>query len=97
MIFDETEKLDEARCTNDADEEQRFRIWDVTGAVSQPIFQAGRLRAQIRKAKALRGAAIKNFKATTLQAFSEVENSLSGEKFIEEEEAQLEKATAGFT
>ena len=73
--------------------EQRFRIWDVTGSVSQPIFQAGRLRAQIRKAKALRGAAIKNFKATALQAFSEVENSLSGEKFIEEEEAQLEKAT----
>ena len=73
--------------------EQRFRIWDVTGAVSQPIFQAGRLRAQIRKAKALREAAIKNFKATALQAFSEVENSLSAEKFIEEEEAQLEKAT----
>ena len=77
--------------------DQRFRIWDVTGVVSQPIFQAGRLRAQIRKAKALREAAIKNYKAIALQAFLEVENSLSGEQFIEEEEAQLEKATEAAT
>ena len=73
--------------------EQRFRIWDLTGAMSQPIFQAGRLRAQIRKTKALQGNAIKNFKAAALQAFLEVENSLSGEQLIKDEEVQLEKAT----
>jgi len=72
--------------------EQRFRIWEVTGAVSQPLFQAGRLRAQIRKTKALRQAAAENYKAVALQAFSEVENALSGEHFIRDEETQLAEA-----
>jgi outer membrane protein, multidrug efflux system len=73
--------------------DQRFRIWEVTGAVSQPLFQAGRLRAQIRKTKALQQAAKENFKAVALQAFSEVENALSGEQFLRDEETQLELAT----
>mgnify|MGYP006257447159 FL=1 len=53
----------------------------------------GRLRAQIRKTKALQQAAKENFKAVALQAFSEVENALSGEQFIRDEETQLELAT----
>jgi outer membrane protein, multidrug efflux system len=72
--------------------DQRFRIWEVSAAASQPLFQAGRLRAQIRKTKALRQAAEENYKAVALKAFSEVENALSGEQFLRDEELQLEMA-----
>lgn len=69
--------------------DQRFRIWELSGAISQPLFQAGRLRAHIRKTKALQQAAKENFKAVALQAFSEVENALSGEQLLKDEEAEL--------
>lgn len=72
--------------------DQRFRIWEVSSAASQPLFQAGRLRAQIRKTKALQKAAEENYKAVALKAFSEVENALSGEQFLRDEELQLEMA-----
>ena len=72
--------------------DQKFRVWEVSGAISQPIFQGGRLRAQVRKSKALQQAAIKDFKSTALRAFSEVENALSAERFMQAEEAHLEKA-----
>ena len=73
--------------------DQRFRIWDISGAISQPLFQAGRLRAQVRKSKALQNAAKENYKAAALQAFAEVENALSGEQLFKDEEAELELAT----
>ena len=69
--------------------DQRFRIWELSGAISQPLFQAGRLRAHVRKTKALQQAAKENFKVVALQAFSEVENALSGEQLLKEEEAEL--------
>lgn len=64
----------------------------MSGAISQPIFQGGRLRAQVRKSEALRQAAIKDFKSVALQAFAEVENALSAERFMKAEEEHLEKA-----
>jgi multidrug efflux system outer membrane protein len=73
--------------------DQRFRVWEVSGAISQPIFQGGRLKAQVRKSKALQQAAIKDFKSTALRAFAEVENALSAERFMETEEQELQKAT----
>ena len=73
--------------------DERFRIWDISGAISQPLFQAGRLRAQVRKSKALQNAAKENYKAAALQAFAEVENALSGEQLFKDEEAELELAT----
>lgn len=72
--------------------DQKFRVWEVSGAISQPIFQGGRLRAQVRKSEALRQAAIKDFKSVALQAFAEVENALSAERFMKAEEEHLEKA-----
>ena len=72
--------------------DQKFRVWEVSGAISQPIFQGGRLRAQVRKSKALQQSAIQNFKATALRAFAEVENALSAERFMQAEEAHLKQA-----
>lgn len=72
--------------------DQKFRVWDVSAAISQPIFQGGRLRAQVRKSEALQEAAINDFKSTALRAFGEVENALTAEQFMQAEEAHLEKA-----
>lgn len=73
--------------------DQRFRTWDLAGSLSQPIFQGGRLRAQTRKAKALQNAAFAEYRKTALEAFGEVESLLSSEKYLLQEEIQLQRAT----
>lgn len=77
--------------------DQKFRIWDISAAVSQPIFQGGRLRANVRKAKALQESAISDFKAVVLRAFSEVENTLSSDMYLAKEGENLRKAATALT
>lgn len=77
--------------------DQKFRIWDISAAVSQPIFQGGRLRANVRKAKALQESAISDFKAVVLRAFSEVENTLSSDMYLAKEGDNLRKAATALT
>jgi outer membrane protein, multidrug efflux system len=72
--------------------DQQFRIWSVTGNLMQPIFQGGRLRANIRRAEAVRLASIDSYKATALQAFGEVEMALASESLLKEEEKRLSEA-----
>jgi NodT family efflux transporter outer membrane factor (OMF) lipoprotein len=72
--------------------DQQFRIWSVTGNLMQPIFQGGRLRANIRRAEAVRLASIDSYKATALQAFGEVEMALASESLLKEEEKHLSEA-----
>jgi outer membrane protein TolC len=74
--------------------DQKFRIWDISAAVSQPIFQGGRLRAGVRRAKALQKSAISNFKAVALRAFFEVEHTLSSDIHLAQEEKFLREASA---
>ena len=77
--------------------DQKFRIWDISAAVSQPIFQGGRLRANVRKAKALQESAISDFKTVVLRAFSEVENTLSSDMYLAKEGDNLRKAATALT
>ena len=77
--------------------DQKFRIWEISAAVSQPIFQGGRLRANVRKAKALQESAISDFKAVVLRAFSEVENTLSSDMYLAKEGDNLRKAATALT
>lgn len=72
--------------------DERFQTWDLSGSITQPIFQGGRLKAQTRKAKALRKAALEHYKGSILNAFAEVENALSAEALLTEEEASLQLA-----
>ena len=51
-------------------------IWSLAGSVSQPIFEGGRLDAQIDKAKAATEADRLAYRKTILQAFQEVEDAL---------------------
>ena len=69
-----------------------FRTWEVSGSISQPIFNNGRLRANIRRSKALRKAALADYHSTALRAFSEVESLLANESFLKTEESYLSNA-----
>jgi outer membrane protein, multidrug efflux system len=66
-------------------------IWSVAGAVTQPIFTAGRLRANVRLSEAQQQEALFNYKQTVQQAFSNVSDALIGyskyRQFREHEEA----------
>jgi NodT family efflux transporter outer membrane factor (OMF) lipoprotein len=70
-----------------------FRTWELSGSISQPIFNNGRLRANIRRSKALRKAALANYHSTALRAFAEVESLLANESFLKTEESYLSNAT----
>ncbi len=74
--------------------DEKFRIWEVSGAISQPLFQGGRLRAGVRKSEALRRAAFLNLKTVTLRAFAEVENALSSDIHLAAEEKNLLEASS---
>ncbi|HSU31851.1 MAG TPA: efflux transporter outer membrane subunit [Bryobacteraceae bacterium] len=66
-------------------------IWSLSGAVTQPIFTAGRLRANVRLSEAQQQEALFNYKQTVQQAFSNVSDALIGyskyRQFREHEQA----------
>jgi NodT family efflux transporter outer membrane factor (OMF) lipoprotein len=73
--------------------DNKFRTWELSGSVSQPIFNGGRIRANIRRSEALRQAAEANYRAAALRAFTEAETLLASEQFLQKEEKYLQKAS----
>ncbi len=59
-----------------------FSIWSVAGNAVQPIFQGGRLRANIDRRGSELELAATEFEKTALTAFGEVENALAAETFL---------------
>lgn len=53
-------------------------IWTVVGGVTQPIFHGGQLRAQQKASEAALDAAKAQYRAAVLQAFSDVDDALTG-------------------
>ncbi len=51
-------------------------IWNYTGALTQPLFEAGRIRANVRLVEAQRQQAVFTYQQTIQQAFSDVSNAL---------------------
>jgi multidrug efflux system outer membrane protein len=51
-------------------------VWNFTGAAVQPIFEGGRLRANVRLAAAQQQQLVLSYKQTIQQAFSDVSNAL---------------------
>jgi outer membrane protein, multidrug efflux system len=65
------------------------RVWSRVWSVSQPLFQGGRLRANLARNEALERQAVASYTQAVLVAFSEVENSLSEQaSFARDYEAQ---------
>ena len=73
--------------------DNQFQTWEVGGSLTQPLFQGGRIKAQIRRADALKQSSLANYRATALRAFTEVENLLFNESRLQAEEAYLQTAS----
>ncbi|MFZ5450902.1 MAG: efflux transporter outer membrane subunit [Thermodesulfobacteriota bacterium] len=60
-------------------------FWDlVAPGITQPIFNAGRLRAGVRAAEAVKQEALLTYKKSIQQAFQEVSDSLVGVRMLKE-------------
>lgn len=67
-------------------------VWSIAGRLLQPIFQAGRVRAQVDAVEGQRDEAIQAYADTALRAFAEVETALAVDAFLAEREAAFELA-----
>jgi multidrug efflux system outer membrane protein len=68
-------------------------IWSVGGSVLAPIFNGGRLQAQLDTAAARRDQAAFGYRRTVLTAFREVEDNLAAAQQIALQRARLESQT----
>lgn len=66
-----------------------FSVWSLGSNLAQPIFQGGRILANIDRSEAIRAQAVANYRSTALQAFLEVESTLAAERFLQLEQTQL--------
>jgi len=70
------------------------RVWDIGASVLAPIFDAGRLEAGVNIAVAQRNQAAFAYRAAALEAFGEVENSLSAEGNLRQQIERVEARRA---
>lgn len=59
-----------------------FNVWNLAADLTTPIFQAGRLKANIRREEAIARERLATYGQTALEAFREVETALAAEYFI---------------
>lgn len=64
-------------------------IWNLAGGITQPVFQGGRIRADIDLARAGEREILASYAQTVLNAFNEVEISLAAEQFLTRQERAL--------
>ena len=69
-----------------------FGVWSLVGNLVQPIFQGGRLRANVDRADGASDEAVAMYAGTALRAYAEVESSLAAEKTLAERERHLTDA-----
>jgi multidrug efflux system outer membrane protein len=69
-----------------------FLIWNIAAGFSQPIFNAGRLKARVSLAEAQKDEAIAEYAGAALIAFREVESALKDEEFLKKQETALQEA-----
>jgi multidrug efflux system outer membrane protein len=66
-----------------------FGVWSLLGNVVAPLWQGGRLRAQVERADAQGAEALANYANAALTAYAEVETALASEEFLAERERHL--------
>ena len=59
-----------------------FAVWGLVGNVLAPLWQGGRLRAQVSRAEALVAEVLASYVNTALVAYSEVETALAAEEYL---------------
>jgi NodT family efflux transporter outer membrane factor (OMF) lipoprotein len=66
-----------------------FGVWSLVGSLTQPVFEGGRLRANIRGAKAREEERVAAFANSVLRALAEVEISLAADGFLARQETEI--------
>jgi NodT family efflux transporter outer membrane factor (OMF) lipoprotein len=79
---------DQLRDLTDGD----FYVWSIAGNLLQPIFEGGRLLAEVDRTEAVAREALENYTAVALQAFVEVESALVAEALLAKREDALRTA-----
>ena len=69
-----------------------FLIWSLGANLVQPLFSGGRLRANVKLAKAQAAESVMRYRSVVLGAFSEVESALATNGTYREREARLASA-----
>ena len=69
-----------------------FYVWSIAGNVLQPLFEGGRLLADIDRTEAMAREALEQYTSAALQAFGEVESALVAEGLLEKREDALRMA-----
>ncbi len=69
-----------------------FSVWSLGSNLTQPIIQGGRIRANIERETAIRAQAEANYRQVALQAFFEVETTLTAEAYLLKEYQSLTTA-----
>ena len=68
-------------------------FWSIAGNLFAPLYQGGRLRAEIEAASARQRQALGQYAAVSLRAFREVETALANERFLAAQEARYADAS----
>ncbi|WPJ95422.1 TolC family protein [Coraliomargarita algicola] len=66
-----------------------FSVWSLAGNLTQPLFQGGRILANIDRTASLREQAAANYRDSALRAFFEVESTLAAEQYLRREQSKL--------
>ncbi len=69
-----------------------FLVWSFAGNLLQPVFEGGRLRAEVARTEAVAREALENYTSVALQAFGEVESALMAETLLAKREKALRMA-----
>jgi NodT family efflux transporter outer membrane factor (OMF) lipoprotein len=70
-----------------------FGVWSLVGSLVQPIFEGGRIRANIERAAAGKNEGLATYINAVLIAYLEVERALAAEEFLAERESALAAAS----
>ena len=66
-----------------------FSVWSFLANVAAPLWQGGRLRAQVSRAEAVGAEALATYANSALTAYAEVETALAAEAFLDDRERHL--------
>ncbi|MDA0206033.1 MAG: efflux transporter outer membrane subunit [Acidobacteria bacterium] len=68
-------------------------VWSLIGGLTQPIFNNGQLKAEVRQTEARAREAAALYENAALNAYRQVEVALAADRFLSEQETALDTAT----
>lgn len=68
-------------------------VWSLIGGLTQPIFNNGRLKAEVRQSETRAHEAAALYENAALNAYRQVEVTLAADRFLSDQESALDTAT----